>query len=326
MVPGWFQFCSESVSSVQVQSVCESLDQDRTQLVSFRGCLVSDQDFRRICESVGRSRSLLQLSLSLGLVSGQDRTNRTSDQTRTRDQTRVTELSRALDQNRSLHTLFLHGNALSEPEVLVLTRSLLLHPALLSLDLGDCSLSDRGLDQVCGLLPPNGAKPGLQELTLSSNPRISSSGWTRLCVSLAHSSQLQTLRLDYNPLGDAVAEMLAVAVASSRTLETLDLEGTELSERSGQVFLDSLVLFPSSLKVLVLSENRISPEVQTQIQELLSEPEDEPIRARRPLQRPIRERRLLQRPIRAKDRPHSGAHTVLLSSALGDSLLDETEM
>lgn len=38
-----------------------------------------------------------------------------------------------------------------------------------------------------------------------------------------------------SPIGDQVAGMLAVAVASSRTLEVLDLEGTGLTNQSAQV-------------------------------------------------------------------------------------------
>lgn len=103
---------------------------------------------------------------------------------------------------------------------------------------------------------------GLRELTLSANPGISSKGWARLAIAVAHSSQLRVLNLDYNPLGtcsahccsralfrsffsvtnvlapsagDQIAGMLAVAVASSRTLEVLDLEGTGLTNQSAQV-------------------------------------------------------------------------------------------
>ncbi|MEQ2163713.1 hypothetical protein GOODEAATRI_033134, partial [Goodea atripinnis] len=71
----------------------------------------------------------------------------------------------------------------------------------------------------------------LRELTLSANPRISSKGWARFAIAVAHSSQLRVLNLDYNPLGDQIAAMLAVAVASSRTLEVLDLEGTGLTNQ-----------------------------------------------------------------------------------------------
>lgn len=42
---------------------------------------------------------------------------------------------------------------------------------------------------------------GLRELTLSANPGISSKGWARLAIAVAHSSQLRVLNLDYNPLG-----------------------------------------------------------------------------------------------------------------------------
>lgn len=43
---------------------------------------------------------------------------------------------------------------------------------------------------------------GLRELTLSANPGISSKGWARLSIAVAHSSQLRVLNLDYNPLGN----------------------------------------------------------------------------------------------------------------------------
>ncbi|MEQ2223526.1 Leucine-rich repeat-containing protein 73 [Ilyodon furcidens] len=116
---------------------------------------------------------------------------------------------------------------------------------------------------------------GLRELTLSANPRISSKGWARFAIAVAHSSQLRVLNLDYNPLGDQIAAMLAVAVASSRTLEVLDLEGTGLTNQSAQVFLDMVENYPTSLRVLVLAENDISPELQQQISDLLSEGEEE---------------------------------------------------
>lgn len=45
---------------------------------------------------------------------------------------------------------------------------------------------------------------GLRELTLSANPGISSKGWARLAIAVAHSSQLRVLNLDYNPLGNLI--------------------------------------------------------------------------------------------------------------------------
>lgn len=47
-------------------------------------------------------------------------------------------------------------------------------------------------------------------------------------------------------LGDQIAGMLAVAVASSRTLEVLDLEGTGLTNQSAQVYsaLENAAVYP----------------------------------------------------------------------------------
>lgn len=110
-----------------------------------------------------------------------------------------------------------------------------------------------------------------------------------------------------------MAGMLAVAVASSRTLEVLDLEGTGLTNQSAQVrrgwglhcgrprriwvgigvwlgrssvhalpplvslqtLLDMVENYPTALRSLVLAENSISPELQQQICDLLSEGEEE---------------------------------------------------
>lgn len=213
----------------------------------------------------------------------------------------------------------LHGNPLTDTGLTLLNPALAVHPALVSLDLGDCLLGDEGISVICGLLPPDGAKPGLRELTLSANPGISCAGWARLAIALAHSSQIRTLNLDYNPLGDHIASMLAVCVASSRTLEVLDLEGTGLSNQSAQILLDMVQNYPTPLKSLVLSENNISLELQQQIADLLSEGEDEDESEGRGQERPVREKGL-------KNNLGPGPHRVLLTSGIGDSLLAETEM
>uniref|UniRef100_A0A8D0CQP1 Leucine rich repeat containing 73 n=1 Tax=Sander lucioperca TaxID=283035 RepID=A0A8D0CQP1_SANLU len=278
MLPASIQITGEQLSAAEVQDICESLKEDGVRLLSVRGCQLSDRDFGR-------------LNLNLGVVSGAGRARHLAD---------------ALKTNRSLQTLFLHGNPLCDAGLVALNAALSTHPALVSLDLGDGSLGDRALGLVCGLLPPDGAKSGLRELTLSANPGISSKGWARLAIAVAHSSQLRVLNLDYNPLGDQIAGMLAVAVASSRTLEVLDLEGTGLTNQSAQVFLDMVENYPTCLRVLVLAENDISPELQQQICDLLSD--DEP------------------GPASTWFCPNSSPQMVLLTSGLGESLLAETEM
>ncbi|GAA6231349.1 leucine-rich repeat-containing protein 73 [Lates japonicus] len=338
MLPASIQITGELLSAAEVQDICESLKEDSVRLLSVRGCQLSDRDFGRICRSVAESRSLAQLNLNLGIVSSISRTRHLAD---------------ALKTNRSLQTLFLHGSPLLDAGLVTLNSALSTHPALVCLDLGDCMLGDEALGLICGMLPPDGAKSGLRELTLSANPGISSKGWARLSIAVAHSSQLRVLNLDYNPLGDQIAGMLAVAVASSRTLEVLDLEGTGLTNQSAQVFLDMVENYPTSLRVLVLAENDISPELQQQICDLLSEGEDDDDREAPPLQpgpasssallpirdkyQPIRDKyqpiRDKYQPIRDKYQPpawlphsNSSSQMVLLTSGLGESLLDETEM
>lgn len=284
--------------------MCEGLAEGTVRLLSLRGCHLSDRDFGRLCQGVSESPSLVQLNLNLGVVSGTGR---------------VQQLAQCLQRNRSLQSLFLHGNPLTDTGLSLLNPALAAHPSLVSLDLGDCLLGDEGISVICGLLPPDGAKPGLRELTLSANPGISCAGWARLTIAVAHSSQIRTLNLDYNPLGDHIASMLAVCVASSRTLEVLDLEGTGLGHQSAQILLDMVQNYPTPLKSLVLSENNISLELQRQIADLLSEGEDEEESEGRGQERPVREKEL-------KNNLGPGPHRVLLTSGIGDSLLAETEM
>ncbi|XP_068457988.1 leucine-rich repeat-containing protein 73 isoform X2 [Clinocottus analis] len=287
MLPASIQITGEQLSAAEVQDICESVQEDGVRLLSVRGCQLSDRDFGRVCRSVAASGSLAQLNLNLGVVTGSGRTRHLAD---------------ALKANRSLQTLFLHGSPLLDAGLVTLNSALSTHPALVCLDLGDCMLGDEALGLICGMLPPDGAKSGLRELTLSANPGISSKGWARLAIAVAHSSQLRVLNLDYNPLGDHVVGMLAVSVASSRTLEVLDLEGTGLTNQSAQVFLDMVENFPTSLRVLVLAENAISPELQQQICDLLSEGEEDDEReAPPPLQGPASSSAL--RPIREKYQP-----------------------
>ncbi|XP_059572608.1 leucine-rich repeat-containing protein 73 isoform X2 [Alligator mississippiensis] len=279
MLPGSIQISGEALSGAETRDVCESLREGAVRLLSLRGCRLADRDFARVCRGLAETRALAQLNLNLGVVSSAPR---------------VRQLADGLRGNRSLQSLFLHGSPLTDAGLALLNPALSIHPSLVALDLGDCMLGDEGINLICGLLPPDGAKSGLKELTLSANPGVTAKGWGRLAIAVAHSSQLRVLNLDYNPLGDQVAGMLAVAVASSRTLEVLDLEGTGLTNQSAQTLLDMVENYPTALRTLILAENNISPELQQQISDLLSE--------------------------------DSNSQMVLMTSGLGDSLLAETEM
>ncbi|XP_043916976.1 leucine-rich repeat-containing protein 73 [Protopterus annectens] len=260
MLPGSIQISGETLSGAEIKDICESLRENTVRLLSLRGCQLSDRDFGRVCRGVSESHSLAQLNLNLGVVSSISR---------------VKQLAEALKTNRSIQSLFLHGSPLTDAGLVFLNPALATHPSLVSLDLGDCMLGDEGINLICGLLPPEGAKSGLRELTLSANPAVTSKGWAKLAIAVAHSSQLRVLNLDYNPLGDNIAGMLAVTVSSSRTLEVLDLEGTGLTNQSAEILLDMVENYPTCLRTLILAENSISPELQQQISDLLSEGEDE---------------------------------------------------
>ncbi|XP_059501104.1 leucine-rich repeat-containing protein 73 isoform X1 [Stegostoma tigrinum] len=325
MLSGSIQISGETLSSAEVKDICDSLRTNSVRLLSLRGCHISDRDFHRISRHVADCQSLAQLNLNLGVVSNINR---------------VKQLAEALASNRSIHSLLymmtnlwsrwglnldlltqsLHGTPLTDSGLAVLNPVLSLHPSLISLDLGDCILGDEGMNLICGLLPPDGAKSGLKELTLSANPAVTVKGWARLAIAVAHSSQLRVLNLDYNPLGDHIAGMLAVAVASSRTLEVVDLEGTGLTNQSAQIFLDMVENYPTSIRTLILAENNISLELQQQISDLLSEGEEEEETENEGQEDAGRQKEIWI----AQSNPESQA--ILVSTQLEDSLLAETEM
>ncbi|NXN65380.1 LRC73 protein, partial [Himantopus himantopus] len=285
----------------EIRDICESLRENSVRLLSLRGCQLSERDFGHVCRGAAESRSLAQLNLNLGIVSNINRPP-----------------GRRLLSNFPFCLHSLHGSPLTDAGLALLNPALSIHPSLVALDLGDCMLGDEGINLICGLLPPDGAKSGLKELTLSANPGVTSKGWGRLAIAVAHSSQLRVLNLDYNPLGDQVAGMLAVAVASSRTLEVLDLEGTGLTNQSAQTLLDMVENYPTALRTLILAENNISPELQQQISDLLSEGEEEEETEAREVTAREKNPWICQN--------NSSSQMVLMTSGLGDSLLAETEM
>ncbi|XP_007438341.2 leucine-rich repeat-containing protein 73 [Python bivittatus] len=148
MLPGSIQISGETLSSAEIRDICESLRENSIKLLSLRGCQLSDRDFGRICRGVAESHSLAQLNLNLGIVS---------------NISRVKQLAEALKTNRSVQSLFLHGSPLTDAGLAILNPALSIHPSLVALDLGDCMLGDEGINLICGLLPPDGAKSGKEE-------------------------------------------------------------------------------------------------------------------------------------------------------------------
>ena len=180
-----------------------------------------------------------------------------------------------LFENFQLHNAVicfsLHGTSLGDEGLECLMPALQTHPKLQSLDVGDCQLGDDGIRQICTLLPSSEEKKGLMELTLSANQNVSPQGWTQLAIAIAANSQLQSLYLDYNNIGDYGAGVLSVAMAENSTLERVDLEGCGVGEKGGELFFAVIANYPTKMQELVLFENNISAELIGQINDCLNQ-------------------------------------------------------
>ena len=165
----------------------------------------------------------------------------------------------------------LHGNRLSDDGLKYLVNALQAHPKISSLDVGDCDLTDDGLQQICILLPPEEGKTCLHTLTLTGNNNITQMGWSYLAIAIAASSRLRNLYLDYNKIGNYGTGVLAVAMAASATLEKVDFEGCGITESGAELLFDVVANYPTSLKDINLADNDVSEELQEQIKQCLTD-------------------------------------------------------
>ena len=55
----------------------------------------------------------------------------------------------------------IHGNEIGDAGLKILQPSLMNHPHILSLDVGDCGVGDEGLDVLCRLLVRTHDRPGI---------------------------------------------------------------------------------------------------------------------------------------------------------------------
>ena len=76
---------------------------------------------------------------------------------------------------------------------------------------------------------------GLHDLTLSANPGITPHGWSKLFIAMGASHTLRNLHMDYNNVMDYGVGCLAVALAATKTVHTVDLEGSGITELGAQV-------------------------------------------------------------------------------------------
>lgn len=84
------QMSGEKLNDTKVKSICEALNGENLRMLSIRECRVSDKDYKKIMKNVSSSKTILQLSLNVGII---------------KDNGRVKILSNALQKNRSLISL-----------------------------------------------------------------------------------------------------------------------------------------------------------------------------------------------------------------------------
>jgi Ran GTPase-activating protein (RanGAP) involved in mRNA processing and transport len=178
----------------------------------------------------------------------------------------------------------LHGTNLDLKQVRKLWKGLKRHPALASLDLGDCGLTDDSIHYVAKLLHKPKMEGGshvsdsmashdLKELNISANAGITLKGWTRFSIGLANNMTLQQLYLDYNDLLPEGAAVLAVAISVHPEIKFVDLEGCGIGDEGASHMLAALRKpGPPKLEKLVLTNNDISVEKVKSITALLPTP------------------------------------------------------
>ncbi|OWF48711.1 leucine-rich repeat-containing protein 73-like [Mizuhopecten yessoensis] len=250
------EIAGETLSDARVLGICDALLGSKLRMLSLRNCVVNDKAFKKIMACVANSKTILQLALSVGVV---------------KDLPRVKILALALQKNRSLVSLLVNGNPFGDEGMEILGTSLAQHPNIVSLDVGDCNLGDESLEYISDLLPPNGGKPGLTDLTLSANTSISPEAWAKFAVALAVSSQLRELYVDYNRLGDYAASCLLVGLTSNRQIEILDLEGTGITDHTAKLLSYLVENFPVKLRRVVLAENKIDEVMIREIKQSLDD-------------------------------------------------------
>ncbi|XP_072912306.1 leucine-rich repeat-containing protein 73 isoform X2 [Hemitrygon akajei] len=259
--------------------------------IQISGETLSSAEVKDICESL-RAHSVRLLSLRGCHLSDRD----------------FGRISRHVAECQSLAQLNLNLGVVSTlARVQQLAEALVTNRSIHSLFLHGSPLTDSGL---AVLNPALSLHPSLISLDLGD------------CVLGDEAINLicGLLPPDGAKSGDHIAGMLAVAVASSRTLEVVDLEGTGLTNQSAQIFLDMVQNYPTSMRSLILAENNISLELQQQISDLLSEGEEEEDNDNEDQEDSEREKDIWI------NQSNQASPTILMSTGLEDSLLAETEM
>ncbi|EDV23668.1 uncharacterized protein TRIADDRAFT_15663, partial [Trichoplax adhaerens] len=264
MMLGSIQITRENLTGIDVAEIAISLRKNEVTLLLLRECTVTDADFEKLANALAQCKSIVQLTLNIGIVSNIQR---------------IAILAKVLQLNKSLRRLHLHGSPLGNDGLACLMPGLLIHPTLTDFDAGDCQLGDDAIRDIATLIiEKEKRKHPITVLTLSANQDVTAKGWTSLIAAVATARYLRSLHIDYTRLGDYGAGIIAVMLASNRSLRQLDIEDTGITDNGAELMLHSLYSFPTSISNFILDENDIHEEILSEIDSCLNhDHEDENI-------------------------------------------------
>ena len=134
------------------------------------------------------------------------------------------------------------------------------------LDLGDTNITDSGIAEISYLLESSAT---LTSLNLNGNKKVTTAGWARLGQAIGRNNTLKHLSLDFCPLGDNGIEALAKGLRVNKSLQSLELECTGLTERGGLILRDLLRENTSIHQLSAMPGNSISAGMVEEIRKYL---------------------------------------------------------
>lgn len=242
----------------KVDGLCDTILENCEKIwcISFRKCEIVDEDIKKLLRYCKKCKNLKYLNLNVNIITNIER---------------LKALTSCLPSLENLNTICLYSSNLEDDGLKRFFESIINHKHIISLDLGDCKLTDNSVDCINSLIYIDDKNdwPGLQELSLSANEQITPTGWYQILLAIAASSRLKSFYADYNNIDDVCGYLLVAIIASTTTLEIIDLEHTRLTNASAKLFCYVIENYPVSLKTLNLVDNNIKTEIIKKIDEIL---------------------------------------------------------
>ena len=160
----------------------------------------------------------------------------------------------------------LHSSNLKDEGLKLLYYSLINNSNFKSLDIGDCKLTDKSVEFIREIIHRREHDHGLNELIISSNPKITLTGWSQILISVSSASDLEHFYLDFNNLDDSCGYLIAAMLSANHMLKTLDLEHTGLTSKTASLLLYMFRNYQLTIKSLNLINNNIDEHLLKEIQ------------------------------------------------------------